>query len=70
MRARQIRRLSEYESAYGSWIVRQENENEISIRFQYHADPGGDIPGWLVNAFIVKSPYQTLVNLRDLLNDQ
>jgi hypothetical protein len=55
------------ESAYGSWIVKQENEKEISIRFQYYADPGGDIPAWLVNSFIVKSPYQTLINLREVL---
>lgn len=57
------------ESAYGSWIVKLENEKEISIRFQYYADPGGDIPAWLVNSFIVKSPYQTLLNLRELLAD-
>jgi hypothetical protein len=56
------------ESAYGSWIVKQENDNEISIRFQYFADPGGDLPAWLVNSFIVKSPYQTLINLRELID--
>jgi len=55
-------------SAYGSWVVRQENEKEISIRFQYFADPGGNIPAWLVNSFIVKSPHKTLVNLRELLD--
>lgn len=58
------------ELSFGSWIVRQKNEEEISIRFQYFADPGGDIPAWLVNKFIVKSPYQTLINLRNILNDQ
>jgi len=57
------------EAAYGSWIVRQENEKEISIRFQYFADPGGNIPAWVVNSFIVKSPHKTLVNLRELLDD-
>lgn len=58
------------ETAYGSWIVRQENKNEISIRFQYYADPGGDLPAWLVNSFIEKSPYNTLRLLRELLADQ
>jgi len=57
------------ESAHGSWIVRQENEKEISIQFQYFTDPGGDVPAWLVNSFLVKSPHKTLVNLRELLDD-
>jgi len=48
--------------------VKQENEKEISIRFQYYADPGGDIPAWLVNSFIEKTPYKTLLNLRQLLS--
>ncbi len=56
------------EKAYGNWIVKQENEKEISIRFQYYADPGGGIPAWLVNSFIEKSPHKTLLNLRQLLS--
>lgn len=53
--------------AYGSWSVKALNEKEVSIKFQYYADPSGDIPAWLVNAFVVKSPHQTLKNLRELM---
>jgi hypothetical protein len=57
------------EKSYGTWIVRQVNPTEISLRFQYFTDPGGGVPAWLVNAFIVKSPHKTLINLRELLAD-
>ena len=56
------------EEAYGSWKLEQINENEVSITFQYYADPSGDIPAWLVNSFIVKSPHESVKNLRDMMD--
>jgi hypothetical protein len=53
--------------AFGTWTVEAINESEVSIKFQYYADPSGEIPAWLVNAFIVKNPHQTLKNLRALM---
>ena len=53
--------------AEGKWIIEKISENQLSIRFQYLADPGGDIPAWLVNSFIVKNPHLTMVNIRELL---
>ena len=55
--------------ADGQWLIKEISDNEISIRFQYFSDPGGDIPAWLVNSFIVKSPHHTLKNLRELMAD-
>lgn len=51
--------------ASGSWVVKQISGNKISIYFQYFADPGGNIPPWLVNSFIVKSPFKTLQTIRE-----
>lgn len=53
--------------AEGKWIIEKISENQLSIRFQYLADPGGDIPAWLVNSFVVKNPHQSLTNLREQL---
>lgn len=53
--------------AHGRWIIKQISSEEISIRFQYFADPGGDIPAWLVNSFIVKNPHLTLLNIKEML---
>lgn len=51
--------------ASGSWVVKQISGDKIYINFQYFADPGGNIPPWLVNSFIVKSPFKTLQTIRE-----
>jgi len=53
--------------AYGKWIIYQISENEIDIRFQYLADPGGNIPAWMVNTFMVKNPHLSMKNIRKLM---
>ncbi len=55
--------------AHGKWTIQEISKTEILIRFQYFADPGGDIPAWLVNSFIVKNPHLSLVNMRKLMED-
>ncbi len=53
----------------GSWRVRDLGGGMIKVQFQYHADPGGKIPAWLVNTFVVKNPYKTLTNLREIMTE-
>lgn len=55
------------QQAKGYWLIKEISEEEISIRFQFFADPGGDIPAWLANSFIVKNPHLTLRNLKEML---
>ncbi len=57
------------QKAYGKWTIQEVSKKEISVRFQYFADPGGDIPAWLVNSFIVKNPHKSLVNMRKLMEE-
>lgn len=51
----------------GRWTIHQISEDKISINFQYLTDPGGGIPAWLVNSFIVKNPHKTLLNIRKMM---
>ena len=53
----------------GRWTIHQISENKISINFQYLTDPGGGIPAWLVNSFIVKNPHKTLLNIKKKLQE-
>jgi hypothetical protein len=62
------KKLVRMDEARGSWTVTAVDEHNISVKFQYYADPSGDIPAWMVNAFIVKSPNKTLKNLRELMS--
>ena len=53
----------------GKWTVTSRSDNEISILFQYFADPGGNIPAWLVNSFVVKNPHLMLQSIRGQMAD-
>ena len=56
--------------AKGKWIIKKASNDQISIQFQYLADPGGDIPAWLVNSFIVKNPHTTIKKIKEMMADQ
>ena len=51
----------------GYWLFTKVDENTTSVVYQFVTDPGGSLPDWLVNSFIVKNPFTTLSNLRDRL---
>ncbi len=53
--------------ASGFWQIKQTGENKINLIYQYYGEPGGNIPGWLVNMFIVDGPLETLINLKEIL---
>jgi len=50
----------------GSWKLEQEGEM-IKITYKYNGDPEISIPNWIINMFIVDSPFETLSNLRKKL---
>jgi ribosome-associated toxin RatA of RatAB toxin-antitoxin module len=43
------------ETADGRWVIDQITKDKVSIKFQYLADPGGGVPAWMVNTFMVKT---------------
>jgi len=57
----------EIEYIKGYWLFTKVDENTTSVVYQFVTDPGGNLPEWLVNIFIVKNPYKTLNNLRERL---
>lgn len=46
----------------GFWEL-QEDNNNVKVTYQFHGEPGGDIPAWLANSFVVTHPFKTLENL-------
>jgi len=50
-----------------TWRVTPEGNNKINIDYTFSIDPGGSIPGWLVNMTIASGPYKSFVKLRDIL---
>jgi hypothetical protein len=52
----------------GFWDLKEDNLKNVTVTYQFHGEPGGDVPSWLANSFVVTHPYQTLKNLRSRLN--
>ena len=52
----------------GFWELDKLDNGKVRIIHQVHADPGGGVPDFLVNAAVVDTPYKTMSNLRDQLN--
>ncbi len=51
----------------GFWELSEDEKGNVKVVYQYHGEPGGDIPAWLVNSFVETHPYQTLKNLKNRL---
>ncbi|HEY5510621.1 MAG TPA: START domain-containing protein [Prolixibacteraceae bacterium] len=49
----------------GFWELDEVTTNTIQVVYQFHADPGGEIPAWIANAVIVSNPLKTMQSLRD-----
>jgi hypothetical protein len=52
----------------GNWIFRESNKGQLQVEYYLDIDPGGSLPNWVVNLFIAKGPYETIVKLRELVS--
>lgn len=50
-----------------SWEIIPNANGMLKITYVVNAEPGGNLPQWLVNAAATEIPYQTFVNLKQLL---
>jgi len=50
-----------------NWYVTMPTEKTISIAYTFEAEPGGSLPGWLVNMFADKGPYESFKKLSEIL---
>ena len=50
-----------------SWYVTMPSTNTLHIVYTFEADPGGGIPGWMVNSFADKGPYESFKKLGEML---
>ena len=51
----------------GRWVLTPVGKNRVKVEYTLHADPGGNIPAWLVNMFATKGPYESFRNLKEQL---
>ncbi len=49
----------------GFWKFIPKGANETEVTYQVHTEPGGSVPSWLANKFVVDAPFDTLKALRE-----
>jgi hypothetical protein len=49
------------------WNITKTDPRNIHILYYFEADPGGDLPAWLVNSFADKGPYESFKKLSQIL---
>lgn len=53
----------------GEWFIYQIDQEHVQIEYTYEFDPGGLIPAWIVNIYIVDGPYKTLQMMEDYIKN-
>lgn len=53
----------------GFWSLTP-HDGAIEVVYQVHSEPGGSVPAWLANSFVVDAPFNTLQALRQLAEQQ
>ena len=53
--------------ANGYWLLSSIGSEKTFITYQMHVEPGGLIPAWLANPFIVNVPFSTFKELRKIV---
>ena len=52
----------------GSWELIKLSDNQTKVITASYSEPGGKVPAWIINTFIVTGPYSTLVKMRQILD--
>lgn len=53
----------------GSWQFTVQEKGKLQVIYENHSEPGGSIPGWLANSTVVNLPFQSLKNLRQMVQN-
>jgi len=51
--------------ATGYWTFHPVGYEKVEVTFEMHAEPGGSIPNWVTNMFLVDGPMKDFKNLRE-----
>ena len=56
-------------SLVGKWVFQPLKEGVVRVSYQVRANPGGSIPAWLAGDSSIDMPFQTLKNMRAMLEE-
>ena len=52
----------------GYWLIEPLGNGRLRVTYRLHSEPGGSVPESLVNSALVDIPYNTLYNLKKMVN--
>ena len=58
------------QNIHAYWYFIPEHSGMVKVSYQMLVDPGGKIPVWLINKFLIEGPYQNLYRLRKLMEEK
>lgn len=50
----------------GYWRLEPLDGGLVKVTYQLYSEPGGSVPSWLANSFVIDAPFNTLNGLRSL----
>ena len=50
--------------SYGKWVITPTDGGRVQVEYTLHADPGGNIPAWLINMFVTQGPVESFKKLK------
>ncbi len=50
-----------------TWTLQPTSDKSMIGEYQVVINPGGEVPAWLINLFIDKAPFETVLKMRKLL---
>lgn len=53
--------------ASGMWKFTPNEDGTTNVFLKYLADPGGNVPVWIINMFVADVPYKTLTRLKETI---
>ncbi len=51
----------------GFWKIEKKENGRVKVIYQFIANPGGSIPTWLINTFLIDGPFKTMSNLKKMI---
>ena len=48
----------------GFWTLQPKSAGSVEVVYQAHMEPGGSVPSWLANSFVIDAPFNTLQAFR------
>lgn len=52
----------------GSWELVKISESETLVTTTCYSEPGGTVPSWLINTFILTGPYNTMLRMQQIFD--